>query len=302
SALRVARGYTGRQKFIKFAGNYHGHADPFLVKAGSGVLSLAIPGSPGVPEGTTQSTLIAEYNNLENVRDLFNEYGSELAAVILEPVAGNMGCIVPEQGFLEGLRQLCDDNGTVLIFDEVMTGFRLARGGASEMFDITPDLVTYGKVIGGGMPIAAFAGKREVMETVAPLGPVYQAGTLSGNPVAVACGLATLKHLDDSSDIYERLEKTTKEIKDILLERFADHKVAVNTIGSMISIHFGIDKASHYDDVANADNEVFKRLFHHCLKNGIYLPPSPFETWFISQAIGNNELEKMREVFKSFEL
>lgn len=301
SALRVARGFTGKQKFIKFSGNYHGHADPFLVKAGSGVLSLGIPGSPGVPEGTTGDTLVAEYNDLDNVAALFEKYQGEIAAIILEPVAGNMGCIPPAEGFLEGLRSLCDDHSSVLIFDEVMTGFRLAKGGASEVYNVEPDLVTYGKVIGGGLPVAAFAGKKKVMETIAPLGPVYQAGTLSGNPIAVACGLATLKYLNEHPEIYLMIENTTRRIKTILEERFLDHEVAINSVGSMVSIHFGVSSVTRFSDVANAENEIFNRMFHHLLANGIYLPPSPFESWFISQAINEDELGRLEEAIGKFE-
>lgn len=301
SALRVARGYTGRNKFIKFAGNYHGHADPFLVKAGSGLLSFALPGSAGVPEGATQDTLIAEYNDLESVKALFAEHGNEIAAIIVEPVAGNMGCIPPIAGFLEGLRELCTANGTVLIFDEVMTGFRLAPGGAAEALGVTPDMATYGKVIGGGLPVGAFAGKAEIMDMLAPVGPVYQAGTLSGNPIAVASGLATLGVLKDNTELYAKLAGTTAQIETLLRERFSGDQVAINRMGSMISIHFGTDKIENYTDATNADNARFNKFFHHMLQHGIYLPPSAFETWFISNSIGAEELAKLKDALAAFE-
>ncbi len=302
SALRLARGFTGRNKFIKFAGCYHGHADPFLVKAGSGVMSFGIPGSAGVPEGATQDTLIAEFNDTEGVENLFKKHGSTLAAVIIEPVAGNMGCILPEKGFLENLRRLCTEFGTVLIFDEVMTGFRLARGGAAEVYTVIPDLVTYGKVIGGGMPVGAFGGRKDIMQHLAPIGKVYQAGTLSGNPVAVSCGLATLRYLDQHPQIYGQLEQSSLRIAEILDSKFKAGKetYCINRIGSMISIHFGTDKLQNYSQALAAKNEVFNRLFHHLLVRGIYLPPSAFETWFISAALGERQFLELKKALLDF--
>lgn len=300
SALRVARGYTGRNKFIKFAGNYHGHADPFLVKAGSGLMTFAVPGSAGVPEGATQDTLIARYNDLESVSRLFEQNPGEIAAIFIEPVAGNMGCIPPAEGFLEGLRDLCTTHGALLVFDEVMTGFRLAPGGAAALYGITPDLVTYGKVIGGGMPVGAFGGREEIMNVLAPLGPVYQAGTLSGNPVAMAAGLATLRYLEDHPEVYDTLAQTTEHIERILRDSFAEEEVAVNRVGSMISVHFGTQELQNYDQAAAANNQRFNQLFHHLLSCGVYLPPSAFETWFISQKIGQQELDILAEGLNSF--
>ena len=301
SALRVARGYTGKNKFIKFAGNYHGHADPFLVKAGSGLLTFAVPGSAGVPEGATQDTLIAEYNDLESVEAHFKREGDQIAAIIIEPVAGNMGCIPPHEGFLEGLRALCDLYGAVLILDEVMTGFRLAPGGAAERLGITPDMVTFGKVIGGGMPVGAFGGKEEIMNVLAPNGPVYQAGTLSGNPIATASGIATLTYLKENHGVYEKIDATTAKIEDLLQQRFGDEEVAINRLGSMISIHFGTSKVANYTDATNAHNDRFNALFHHLLKAGIYLPPSAFESWFISQSVGDDDLDRLAQGLSTFE-
>ena len=300
SALRVARGYTGKNKFVKFAGNYHGHADPFLVKAGSGLLTFAVPGSAGVPEGATQDTLIAEYNDLDSVAQLFEKYSGEIGAIIVEPVAGNMGCIPPQPGFLEGLRELCTDHGALLIFDEVMTGFRLSPGGAAQRLNIRPDMVTFGKVIGGGLPVGAFAGREEIMDVLAPKGPVYQAGTLSGNPVAVASGISTLKHLSNHPEVYAKIDQTTEKIEGLLKARFADEEVAINRLGSMVSIHFGTSRVANYSDATAAQNDRFNALFHHMLQNGVYLPPSAFESWFISQAVSENDLDRLEQALKSF--
>ena len=301
SALRVARGYTGKNKFIKFAGNYHGHADPFLVKAGSGLLTFAVPGSAGVPEGATQDTLIAEYNDLESIEAHFKREGDKIAAIIIEPVAGNMGCIPPQKGFLEGLRALCDQYGAVLILDEVMTGFRLAPGGAAERLGITPDMVTFGKVIGGGMPVGAFGGKAEIMKVLAPNGPVYQAGTLSGNPIATASGIATLTYLKENRDVYKEIDTTTAKIEGLLRDRFGNEEVAINRLGSMISIHFGTEEVANYTDATKAQNDRFNALFHHLLESGIYLPPSAFESWFISQSVSDEDLKRLQAGLQSFE-
>jgi glutamate-1-semialdehyde 2,1-aminomutase len=300
SALRIARGYTGKNKFIKFAGNYHGHADPFLVKAGSGLLTFAVPGSAGVPEGATQDTLIAEYNDLDSVQTHFEREGDRIAAIIVEPVAGNMGCIPPEKGFLEGLRTLCSEYGAVLILDEVMTGFRLAPGGAAERLGINPDMVTFGKVIGGGMPVGAFGGKAEIMNVLAPNGPVYQAGTLSGNPITTASGIATLTCLKNNPEIYNKIDATTAKIEGILKARFSKKEATVNRLGSMISIHFGTARVANYTDATNAQNDRFNRLFHHLLKAGVYLPPSAFESWFISNAVNEEDLLRLEVGLESF--
>jgi len=300
SALRVARGYTGKNKFIKFAGNYHGHADPFLVKAGSGLLTFAVPGSAGVPEGATQDTLIAEYNDLDSVQTHFEREGDRIAAIIVEPVAGNMGCIPPQKGFLEGLRTLCNEYGAVLILDEVMTGFRLAPGGAAERLGINPDMVTFGKVIGGGMPVGAFGGKAEIMNFLAPNGPVYQAGTLSGNPIATASGIATLTHLKNNPEVYSKIDATTTKIEALLKARFSEKEATINRLGSMISIHFGAARVANYTDATNAQNDRFNGLFHHLLKAGVYLPPSAFESWFISNAISEEDLLRLEVGLESF--
>jgi glutamate-1-semialdehyde 2,1-aminomutase len=300
SALRVARGYTGKNKFIKFAGNYHGHADPFLVKAGSGLLTFAVPGSAGVPEGATQDTLIAEYNDIESVETHFEREGDHIAAIIVEPVAGNMGCIPPEKGFLEGLRTLCREYGAVLILDEVMTGFRLAPGGAAGRLGIKPDMVTFGKVIGGGMPVGAFGGKAEIMNVLAPNGPVYQAGTLSGNPIATASGIATLTYLKNNPEIYSKIDATTAKIEGLLKARFSKKEATINRLGSMISIHFGTARVANYTDATNAQNDRFNRLFHHLLKAGVYLPPSAFESWFISNAVNEEDLLRLEVGLESF--
>lgn len=301
SALRVARGYTGKNKFIKFAGNYHGHADPFLVKAGSGLLTFAVPGSAGVPEGATQDTLIAEYNNLESVLRHFERDGNQIGAIIVEPVAGNMGCIPPQEGFLEGLRELCDDYSAVLILDEVMTGFRMAPGGAAERLGVKPDVTTFGKVIGGGLPVGAFGGKAEIMNVLAPNGPVYQAGTLSGNPIATASGIATLTYLKNNPEIYGKIDATTAKIEDLLKARFSKKEAVINRLGSMISIHFDTAQVINYNDAANAQNDRFNALFHHLLKAGIYLPPSAFESWFVSNAINDEDLLRLESGLESFE-
>ena len=300
SALRIARGYTGKNKFIKFAGNYHGHADPFLVKAGSGLLTFAVPGSAGVPEGATQDTLIAEYNDLDSVQTHFEREGDRIAAIIVEPVAGNMGCIPPQKGFLEGLRTLCNEYGAVLILDEVMTGFRLAPGGAAERLRINPDMVTFGKVIGGGMPVGAFGGKAEIMNVLAPNGPVYQAGTLSGNPIATASGIATLTYLKNNPEVYSKIDATTTKIEALLKARFPEKEATINRLGSMISIHFGAARVANYTDATNAQNDRFNGLFHHLLKAGVYLPPSAFESWFISNAISEEDLLRLEVGLESF--
>lgn len=300
SAIRLARGYTGRNKFIKFEGCYHGHADMFLVSAGSGVATLGIQQVPGVSESVAQDTLTAPYNNLNRVEELVATHENEIAAIIVEPVAGNMGCVLPQEGFLEGLRKICDDNSILLIFDEVMTGFRLAAGGAQELFGIKADLVTFGKIIGGGMPVGAFAGSREIMENIAPAGKVYQAGTLSGNPVAMVAGYTLLKTLKDKPDIYTQLEEKSTYLEAGLSEALGAAGLInnINRCGSMMSPFFTEYPVTDFVSASGANNELFKNFFHGMLERGIYLPPSPFESWFISNALSKEDLDKTIEAAK----
>jgi glutamate-1-semialdehyde 2,1-aminomutase len=302
SALRLARGYTGRNKFIKFEGCYHGHADAFLVKAGSGVATFNIQTVPGVTGGVSNDTLTAPYNNLSAVENLVSENKNEIAAIIIEPVAGNMGCIPPMPGYLEGLRKICDEEKIILIFDEVMTGFRLAQGGAQERLSINADLLTYGKVIGGGMPVGAFGGKKEIMQHIAPLGNVYQAGTLSGNPIAMIAGYILLKTLKENSSIYSELEEKTSYLRKGLHEVFENANIpfVINQVGSMISIHFSEQPVIDFATAALASNQTFNKFFHHMLEQGIYLPPSAFETWFVSSALSKNDLDKTIDSAKQF--
>jgi glutamate-1-semialdehyde 2,1-aminomutase len=284
SAIRVARGYTNKEKFIKFEGNYHGHADAFLIKAGSGAITLGVPNSPGVTKGTAQDTLLAPYNDLSAVKKIIEDNPNQIAAIILEPVAGNMGCIPPKKGFLEGLRSLCNEHDIVLIFDEVMTGFRLSKGGASEYYGVTPDMVTLGKIIGGGLPVGAFGGTKEIMDMVAPVGPVYQAGTLSGNPIAMGCGYTLLKELNEKPSIYSQLEENTAYFEKELRRVFDNKNLryTINRVGSMISFHFDVDEVNNFDDACNANADLFKTLFHGVLKRGVYFAPSAFESLFLS--------------------
>lgn len=293
SALRLARGYTGKNKFIKFEGNYHGHADAFLVKAGSGVATFNIQTVPGIPAGVSSDTLTCAYNDLNAVKKLVEANPNEIAAIIVEPVAGNMGCILPEKGFLEGLRKICTDNHIVLIFDEVMTGFRLAPGGAQERLGIDADLITYGKVIGAGMPVGAFGGKKEIMQHIAPLGNVYQAGTLSGNPIAMIAGYTLLNELKNNPSIYQELDDKTAYLHQGLQEVFTASKIPfiINRLGSMISVHFSKQPVTNFETAAAANNELFKQYFHAMLKRGIYLPPSPFESWFLNNALTYQDLD-----------
>ncbi|WP_268223826.1 glutamate-1-semialdehyde 2,1-aminomutase [Sinomicrobium oceani] len=293
SAVRLARGYTGRDKIIKFAGCYHGHSDAFLIQAGSGAVTFGSPDSPGVTRGTAQDTLLADYNDPESVKKLFEANSDEIAAIIIEPVAGNMGCILPDEGFLQGLRSLCDTHGALLIFDEVMTGFRLARGGAQECFGIKADIVTFGKVIGGGLPVGAFAARNEIMNHLAPLGPVYQAGTLSGNPLAMSAGLAMLSELNDNPGIFESLEEKTlylhKGIARLLNKHSVPHRI--NRLGSMISVHFTDCDVRDFKSSATGNNNSFKKFFHGMLDEGIHLPPSAFESWFLNDALSYEDLD-----------
>ncbi|HEX5025853.1 MAG TPA: glutamate-1-semialdehyde 2,1-aminomutase [Agriterribacter sp.] len=294
SAIRLARGYTGKNKFIKFEGCYHGHADCFLVKAGSGVATFNIQKVPGVTAGVASDTLTCAYNNIEAVEQLVAENKNEIAAIIIEPVAGNMGCILPGQGYLKALRTVCDREGILLIFDEVMTGFRLARGGAQEKLGVDADLITYGKIIGAGMPVGAFAGRKEIMQHIAPLGSVYQAGTLSGNPLAMAAGYTLLKELNNNPLIYDELEAKgaylEKGLNEVLRQK--EHPFRINRIQSMISVHFSDQAVQDFDSAAASNIAMFNKFFHHMLNSGVYLPPSAFETWFISNAITYQDLDR----------
>jgi glutamate-1-semialdehyde 2,1-aminomutase len=293
SAIRLARGFTGRNKFIKFEGCYHGHADAFLVKAGSGVATLQIQAVPGVTEGVALDTLTAPYNDIEAVKRLVAVHKNEIAAIIIEPVAGNMGCILPKPGFLEELRNICTREKIVLIFDEVMTGFRLLAGGAQQKLGIDADLVTYGKVIGGGMPVGAFGGKKEIMSMVAPLGKVYQAGTLSGNPIAMIAGFTLLKTLHEDPSIYAQLEEKGAYLEKGLGEvlRKSGRKYVINRMGSMISVHFSSRPVENFEGALAADNAFFNKFFHGMLRRGVYLPPSAFESWFLSNALSYEDLD-----------
>jgi len=299
SAIRLARGATKREKIIKFKGCYHGHSDAFLIQAGSGAMTFGSPSSPGVTAGTAKDTLLAAYNKLEEVEALFHEYPEEIAAVIIEPVAGNMGCIPPAEGFLEGLRSLCNQYQSMLIFDEVMTGFRLAKGGAQELLGIQADIVTFGKVIGGGLPVGAFAAKKSVMKHLAPDGPVYQAGTLSGNPLAMAAGLAMLQALNGDQKIYDRLEAKTERIeigfREVLKGR--DIPFQINRLGSMISLHFTEHAVIDFETAAFGNNPRFNSYFHGMLNEGIYLPPSAFESYFLNDALSYEDIDKTIDAF-----
>lgn len=297
SAIRLARGFTGRDKILKFEGCYHGHADSLLVKAGSGALTLGQPSSPGVPADFAKHTLTATFNDLESVRALFDANPEQIACIIVEPVAGNMNCIPPVEGFLEGLREICDQHKALLIFDEVMTGFRVAQGGAQDYYDIKPDLTTLGKIIGGGMPVGAFGGRKDVMQYIAPTGPVYQAGTLSGNPIAMAAGLACLKELRGEEN-EARLAKRTKQLTKGLKKAAEKHGIpfTVNRVGGMFGFFFTEQKhITCYDDVTKCDIERFKRFFHLMLDHGIYLAPSAFEASFMSLAHSSREIEATLE-------
>jgi glutamate-1-semialdehyde 2,1-aminomutase len=294
SALRLARGYTGRDKFIKFEGCYHGHADSFLIKAGSGALTLGLPDSPGVTKGTAQDTLTARYNDLEGVATLFENFGNDIAAVILEPVVGNMGVVVPDQEFLEGLRKLTLKYGALLIFDEVMTGFRLSKGGAQQYFGITPDITCLGKIIGGGLPVGAYGGPKEIMEKLAPAGPIYQAGTLSGNPLAMAAGLATLKIIDETPDFHKNLEQKSARLEAGFRKNLEQtgHSGVINRVGSMITLFYtDLAQVKSFDDASKSDTAKFGKYFHALLNEGVYMPPSQYESAFVPACITNEEID-----------
>lgn len=300
SAIRVARGYTGRDMIVKFRGCYHGHSDGLLVKAGSGALTQAMPDSKGVPIDYTKNTIIADYNDENSVKELFEKYGEKIAAVIVEPVAANMGVVLPKQGFLQFLRDITKNNGALLIFDEVITGFRLGLGGAQEYFGITPDLTTLGKIIGGGMPVGAYGGRKEIMEMVAPVGPVYQAGTLSGNPIATAAGIETLRVLKNNPEIYNVIESSTKKLANAVKERFGD-RVCVNQIGSLISVFFTEEEVVDFDSAMTSDTQKFAEYFRYLLEQGVYQAPSQYEAMFISYAHSDEDIEKTCDIIRKFE-
>ena len=293
SAIRLARGYTNRDKIIKFAGCYHGHSDSFLIQAGSGAVTFGSPNSPGVTAGTAKDTLLADYNNLQSVKKLIDANPNEIAAIIVEPVAGNMGCIPPQKDFLEGLRQLCTDHQILLIFDEVMTGFRLARGGVQELLGVTADIVTFGKVIGGGLPVGAFAAKAAIMDFLAPLGPVYQAGTLSGNPLAMAAGFTMLTELNNNPNVFESLDKKCQYLENGINKALFDNNIdfTINRIGSMISVHFDKNPVVDFKSAAMGDNQNFKKFFHGLLDRGVYIAPSAYESWFLTDALSYEDLD-----------
>ena len=293
SAIRLARGFTKRDKIIKFAGCYHGHSDSFLIQAGSGASTFGTPNSPGVTQGTAKDTLLANYNDIQNVKALFESNKNEIAAIIIEPVAGNMGCIPPSEGFLQALRTVCDEHDALLIFDEVMTGFRLAKGGVQELYNVNADIICFGKVIGGGLPVGAFAARNEIMNHLSPLGSVYQAGTLSGNPLAMAAGLAMLQSLNNDKDVFTRLADKTeylhKGMEKVLIQNNVEF--TINRVGSMISVHFDENPVYDFNTAKNGDNDKFKKFFHGLLKEGVYIAPSAYETWFITDALTYEDLD-----------
>ena len=302
SAVRLARGYTGKEKIIKFAGCYHGHSDAFLIQAGSGAVTFGAPNSPGVTQGTAKDTLLARYNDLACVEELFHQHADSIAAIIIEPVAGNMGCILPQKGFLEGLRALCDQHQALLIFDEVMTGFRLALGGAQERLGVQADLVTFGKVIGGGLPVGAFAARAEIMKELAPEGPVYQAGTLSGNPLAMRAGLTTLRLLQEDKELFARLDDKTAQLHEgmqaLIEKKGLPHQF--NRLGSMLSLHFTETPVVDFETAALGNNDHFKAYFHGMLDRGVYLPPSAFESYFLNDALSYEDIAFTLDAFEDW--
>lgn len=303
SALRVARGYTGRNKIVKFAGNYHGHGDCLLVQAGSGALTHGVPSSSGVPESITDNTIVAEYNSIESIGSIFKEYGNDIAAVIMEPISGNMGVVPATQEFMDYVRKITREYSSILIIDEVMTGFRVALSGAQSLYKVEPDLTCFGKIIGGGLPVGAYGGKKQIMQCVAPLGPVYQAGTLSGNPLSMIAGITTLTYLKNNPKVYDGLENKGQKLQQGIEKAIADFKIeaTVNRVGSMVTLFFSKKKIENYEDAKKCNTEVFGKYFKAMLQQGIYLPPSQFETFFISQAHSEEDIENtikaVRNVF-----
>jgi len=296
SAIRLARGYTGRDKILKFVGNYHGHGDSFLIKAGSGAITLGLPDSPGVTAGNAKDTLLAEYNNLDSVEEIFKNEGEYIAAIIVEPVAGNMGVVLPDEDFLQGLRDIATQNGSLLIFDEVITGFRLAKGGAQEYFDVMPDLTTLGKIIGGGLPVGAYGGRKEIMDMLAPTGPVYQAGTLSGNPLAMAAGSTMLKMILNTPDFYSELERKAEKLHQGILSNLKETRIngVINRIGSMMTLFFTKEeKVSSFEEAMQSDTSRYAGYFKQSLESGIYIAPSQFECLFVSYAHTNDDINKI---------
>ena len=300
SAVRLARGYTNREKVLKFSGCYHGHADSFLIQAGSGASTLGTPNSPGVTKASASNTILVDYNNKDQLIETFKNNGKELAAVILEPIAGNMGCVIPSEGFVDLIRELCDEYGVLLIFDEVMTGFRLAPGGAQEVLGIKADIITFGKVIGGGLPVGAFAGKDEIMNFLAPLGPVYQAGTLSGNPIAMSAGLSMLTYLNEHNEVYSSLSDKTSYLREGMQKVLDKTKIPyqINSLGSMISLHFSDEPVVDFKTAQKGDNDRFKKYFHGMLDEGVYLPPSAYESYFLNDAISYEDLDFTIKAFE----
>lgn len=294
SAIRLARGYTGRNGIVKFAGNYHGHGDSFLIKAGSGALTLGLPDSPGVTPGNAQDTLIANYNDLASVQALFDENPKGIAAIIVEPVAGNMGCVPPQEGFLQGLRDICDKYGAVLIFDEVMTGFRVSVGGAQKLYGVKPDLTTLGKIIGGGLPVGAYGGRKEIMEQVAPSGPIYQAGTLSGNPLAMAAGKTMLETLYTNPIIYTQIEEQTSALLAGVASNAAEANipVTINQVGSMFTVFFTDRPVNNFEDAMTCNTERYAKYFKEALEGGVYLAPSQFEAGFVSYTHSDDDIDR----------
>lgn len=303
SAVKLARGYTGRNKIIKFAGCYHGHFDGFLVQAGSGVMTTGIPGSAGVPQSSVENTLVAEYNSIESIEEIFRLWGTQIAAVIIEPVAGNMGVIQASKAFMKKLRDLCDEYKALLIFDEVMSGFRVAYKGAASLYDVKPDLITFAKIMGGGLPCGAYGGKKEIMETLSPVGPVYQAGTMSGNPVVMAAGLATLKELYKNKNHYEHIEEVGAYLQENIeeLSNKYDIPIRVNRVGGMMTLFFtSREEVISFDDVKSCDESLFKRYFLHMLKKGINLPPSQYEALFLCTEHTKEHMNKFISALEGF--
>lgn len=300
SAIRVARGFTGRDKFIKIEGCYHGHGDSFLIAAGSGALTFGSPDSPGVTKGTAKDTLIAPFNNLSAIKDIISKNENEIAALILEPVVGNMGCVIPQPGYLQGLRNLCDEHQIILIFDEVMTGFRLSLGGAQELYNVRPDLTTLGKIIGGGLPVGAYGGRKDIMDSISPVGPVYQAGTLSGNPLAMGAGIAMLKFLKQNPQIYQQINQQTTKLAEEIIKQYESEglRYTLNQVGSMFTLFFTDRKVTDFDSAKTSDTKRFASYFQSMLQQGVYLAPSQFEAMFISAAINDPIIDQILQASK----